>query len=79
MSEAISIKPVSFACPKCKGPLRSVDDAFHCAGCDRKYPIASGIPDFLSPASLAPATLHIARVMDLVAPVYESRPFVWAL
>jgi SAM-dependent methyltransferase len=79
MSEATPIKPVSYACPKCKGPLRSLSGAFHCATCGLTYPIAGGIPDFLSPAGLAPAALHIARAMDFVAPFYESRPFVSAL
>ncbi len=67
---------IRFACPKCKRPLRSTETALLCSECNRTYPIAEGIPDFLSEASLAPATLRIAKTMDLVAPIYESRPFV---
>jgi ubiquinone/menaquinone biosynthesis C-methylase UbiE len=79
MSEITPIQPISFACPTCKRRLRSVDNALHCSECNRTYPIAGGIPDFLSQASLPPATSHLARVMDVVAPVYESRPFVSVL
>jgi ubiquinone/menaquinone biosynthesis C-methylase UbiE len=79
MPETTPIKRVSFACPKCKRPLRSVDNALYCSECNRTYPIAGGIPDFLSQASLAPATLRIAKVMDLVAPIYESRLFASVL
>jgi ubiquinone/menaquinone biosynthesis C-methylase UbiE len=73
MSEITPIKPISFACPKCKHPLRSSDNALYCGECNRTYPFASGIPDFLPQASLAPAALRIGKVMDIVAPIYESR------
>jgi len=79
MSEAAPMDRLSFACPKCKRPLRSVDNALYCSEDNRTYPIAGGIPDFLSQVSLAPAALRIARVMDIVAPIYESRPFVSVL
>lgn len=79
MSEITPINPISFACPKCKHPLRLVNNTLHCSECNRTYPIAGGIPDFLSQASLAPAALRIAKVMDLVAPIYESRLFVSVL
>ena len=79
MSETTLIKPVGFACPKCKRPLRSVDNAFYCSECNRTYPVVGGIPDFLPQASLAPATSRIARVMDFVAPIYESRLFASVL
>jgi SAM-dependent methyltransferase len=75
MSETLLAKPVSFACPKCKRPLRSGDSALHCSECDRNYSILDGIPDFLSgdaQASLAPV-LRMARKVDLLAPIYESR------
>ena len=71
--------PLSYACPKCKRPLRSGDNALYCNECNRTYPIADGIPDFLSQTSLTPAALHIAKVMDFVAPIYESRLFVSVL
>lgn len=79
MPETTPITQVSFACPKCKRPLRSVDNALYCGECGRTYPIVGGIPDFLSQTSLAPAALRIAKVMDFVAPIYESRLFVSAL
>jgi ubiquinone/menaquinone biosynthesis C-methylase UbiE len=79
MSETTPIKQVGFACPKCKRPLRSADNALYCTECNRTYPIAGGIPDFLSQGSLAPATLRIAKVMDIVAPIYESRLFASVL
>lgn len=79
MSEITSIKRISYACPRCKCPLRSGDNALHCSECNRTYPIAGGIPDFLSQASLAPASLRIAKTMDLLAPVYESRLFAAVL
>jgi len=79
MSEITPINPIRFACPKCKRPLKSGENALHCSECHLTYPIASGIPDFLSQASLAPAALRIARVMDFVAPIYESRLFAAVL
>jgi SAM-dependent methyltransferase len=79
MSEITPIKPIDYACPKCKRPLHSGEDALQCRECNRTYPIAGGIPDFLSQASLAPATLRIAKVMDLAAPIYESRLFASVL
>jgi SAM-dependent methyltransferase len=79
MSETTPIKLVSFACPKCKRPLRSIDNALYCSECNRTYPIADGIADFLSQASLAPDALRIAKAMDFLAPLYESRLFVSVL
>ncbi|MGA2238884.1 MAG: methyltransferase domain-containing protein [Candidatus Bathyarchaeia archaeon] len=87
MSETTPIKQTSFACPKCKHLLRSVDNALYCSECNRTYPITGGILDFLSgdsQASLAPVfggtsgitTLErMAKRMDFVAPIYESRLF----
>jgi ubiquinone/menaquinone biosynthesis C-methylase UbiE len=79
MTTTTPIKPVGFACPKCKRPLRSGENTLTCSECNRTYPIVGGIPDFLSQASLAPDALHIAKAMDLVAPIYESRLFVSVL
>ncbi len=75
MNLVLSANSMSFVCPKCKRPLRSVDNSLYCSECDRTYPITSGIPDFIagdSQASLAPV-LRIAKVMDFLAPIYESR------
>ena len=33
-------------CPLCKGPVASRGEAYHCARCDRAYPVVLGIPDF---------------------------------
>ena len=79
LHSATPIESVGFACPKCKHPLRSVDNALNCSECNRTYPITGGIADFLAQASLAAATSRIAKVMDFVAPIYESRPFVSVL
>jgi SAM-dependent methyltransferase len=79
MTESTSTREVNFACPLCKRPLRSVGNVLPCIECSRTYPIADGIPDFLSEASLAPDTLNIAKVMDFVAPIYETRFFVSVL
>jgi SAM-dependent methyltransferase len=79
MSEIKSINLIGFACPKCKRLLQSTENALQCNGCNRTYPIVGGIPDFLSQASLAPAALRIAKVMDFVAPIYESQPFASVL
>lgn len=38
-----------FVCPLCKGPLHSMEMAYHCAPCARGYPIIDGIPDFFIP------------------------------
>jgi SAM-dependent methyltransferase len=79
MSETTPIRQVGFACPKCKRPLRSAENALYCSECNRTYPVVSGIPDFLSQTSLAPATSRIAKVMDIVAPIYESWLFASVL
>ena len=75
MSEITPIKPISFACPKCKCPLRSGDSTLHCGECNQTYPIINGIPDFLvgdSRASLAPFR-RMVKGVDFLALIYESR------
>jgi SAM-dependent methyltransferase len=69
------ITPLSFACPKCKRPLRSGANTLHCDECNRTYSILAGIPDFLlgdARASLAPVR-RMAKGVDFLAPIYESR------
>jgi hypothetical protein len=81
MSETTPIKTIRFACPKCKRPLQSTENALQCDACNRTYPIADGIPDFLSGNSeddLAPI-LRIAKGMDILAPIYENRLWYQAL
>jgi len=75
LSEITPTKTVSFACPKCKRPLRLGDNILHCGECHQTYPIIGGIPDFLvgdSRARLVP-TLRMAKGVDFLAPIYESR------
>ncbi|MGB8386897.1 methyltransferase domain-containing protein [Mycobacterium sp.] len=91
MSETAKIKQVSFACPKCKHSLGSVNNGLYCNMCDRTYPVLRNIPDFLSgdsEAGNAPVfggisgltTLNrMARRMDRFAHFYESKFFVSAL
>ena len=91
MSEITSIKPINFACPKCKHLLRSGDNTLDCSECNRTYPIVGGIPDFLSEdfqASISPVfggisstttIKRMAKQMDFVAPIYESVFFVSTL
>jgi len=79
MSEIAPIKPISYACPKCKRPLRSNENALQCSDCNQTYLIEGGIPDFLSQVKLAPATSRLAKTMDFVAPIYETRLFVSVL
>ncbi|HUG37725.1 MAG TPA: methyltransferase domain-containing protein, partial [Candidatus Limnocylindrales bacterium] len=37
---------VGFCCPSCRGPLASHSAGYDCRGCQRRYPIVGGIPDF---------------------------------
>jgi len=77
------IKQIRYACPKCKHPLRSVDNTLYCNKCEQTYPIISGIPDFIledSQASLTPVR-SMAKKMDFLAPFYEhllwqGKPFL---
>jgi SAM-dependent methyltransferase len=75
MSTATAPKPTGLACPKCKRPLRPADNALHCNECSRTYPIVNGIPDFIvedAVPGVAPV-LHMAKRVDFLAPIYESR------
>lgn len=75
MSEPTPIKLINFACPKCKRPLHSLENALHCDECNRIYPIVGGIPDFVSDnlqARVDPNYRWIT-IWNLLAPVYESR------
>jgi len=75
MSQATPIKPIRFACPKCKRPLQPGENALHCDECNQTYPIIGGIPDFLggdARTSLAPVQ-RMAKRVDWLAPIYESR------
>ena len=75
MTETTSIKPIGFACPKCKRPLQPGEKALRCSECHLTYPIVGGIPDFLSEgqlASVAPNYRWI-KMLEFLAPIYEGR------
>jgi len=66
-----------YVCPKCHHPLLSVDDSLICRACNRTYPIAGGIPDFLQEEILVrqdPSYRNIKK-MEFLAPIYEG--WVW--
>ena len=63
MSEITPIKPISFACPNCKRPLQSGENALQCSQCHRTYPIIGGIPDPVH------SECEIARTMKVDAPL----------
>jgi SAM-dependent methyltransferase len=69
------IKPISFACPKCKRPLQSGQNALECSECHLAYPIISGIPDFLSENELASVTPNYRDIkkLEFLAPIYEGQ------
>jgi SAM-dependent methyltransferase len=75
MSEIIPIKPISFACPKCKRPLQSGENALQCSECHLTYPIVGGIPDFLSENSLASVAPNYQwiKMLEFLAPIYEGQ------
>ena len=73
MSELTPIKPFCFACPKCKRPLHSDENTLQCSECNRTYLIEGGIPDFLSGDAQASLVLQMAKKVDFLAPIYESR------
>jgi len=75
MSRTNQTNSIPFVCPKCKHSLRADKLSLYCNKCDRTYPITKEIPDFMSgdqESDLA-AIRPIAKFMDLVAPIYESR------
>ena len=89
MSEETALtRPIPFACPQCKRPLRPDGDVFCCRACDRTYPIVDGIPDFIlddAPAGSVPSLRNnrklakflnirrITNVFNVGAPLYETR------
>ena len=74
MPEATRSKPVSFACPNCKRPLQTMENAFQCLVCNQTYPIVNGIPDFVSEDVLASVALNYRwiKMMEFLAPIYEG-------
>jgi SAM-dependent methyltransferase len=41
-----SLRNIPFVCPLCRGALDVRGQAYHCAACERTYPLHGGIPDF---------------------------------
>ena len=70
MSETTSIKPISFACPKCKRPLLTGENALRCSECNRTYPVIDNIPDFVLDG--LPAIVEQSKFFDVLAHIYES-------
>ncbi len=69
------IIPISFACPKCKRPLHSTNNALQCGECNRTYPFIGGIPDFLSENSLTSVApnYRLIKMLEFLAPIYEGQ------
>lgn len=75
MSETTLSKAINFACPKCKRPLRPLENALQCGECNQTYPIVGGIPNFIPEKvleSVAPNYRDIKR-LEFLAPMYEGR------
>ena len=70
MLETTSTKPISFACPKCKRPLSLTKNALQCNECNRIYPIAGDIPDFIS--DNLQSRIDQSNFFDILAHIYES-------
>jgi ubiquinone/menaquinone biosynthesis C-methylase UbiE/uncharacterized protein YbaR (Trm112 family) len=64
-----------YACPRCRGMLRAIGRRLECSGCGRKYNIRDDIPDFLlaDPAKDVHPVVSKVRVIDWLAPIYETR------
>ena len=75
MSEHTMQPQWNYACPACKLPLRETPAGLQCPTCGQTYPAIGGIPDFIPAGALSFNSSRIARVMNLVAPVYELRAF----
>jgi SAM-dependent methyltransferase len=74
MSTTAPIKPIGFACPKCKRPLRSIENALQCDECNQTYPVVGGIPNFITEdllAGVAPNYRWI-KMLEFLAPIYEG-------
>lgn len=80
MNEIISIDSLLFACPKCQQTIQSTETSLYCKKCNRYYPVINSIPDFIigESKSTLSQVLSIARFMDYVSPIYESR-YWWQL
>jgi ubiquinone/menaquinone biosynthesis C-methylase UbiE/uncharacterized protein YbaR (Trm112 family) len=46
MPDSTTEPDVGFLCPRCHGPVTHAAEAYHCAACDRAYPVVCGIADF---------------------------------
>jgi SAM-dependent methyltransferase len=75
MSEITPLGTVNFACPKCKGPLQSGENALHCDQCHLSYPIVNGVPDFVSENTLTSVSPNYRwiKMLEFLAPIYEGQ------
>lgn len=64
-----------YVCPHCRSTLRVIGRSLECSGCGRIYNIRDDIPDFLlaDPAKDVHPVLRKVRVIDWLAPIYETR------
>jgi len=63
-----------YVCPVCRLPLSSKMDGFFCQRCGIKYPVKSGIPDFILEdlsKSTHPVLRSVSR-LDKLAKIYET-------
>ena len=68
---------INYACPKCKKLLNLDSHALFCHVCEQDYPFVDGIPDFVKEtvSSESNPLLNMAKKMDLLAAIYESK--IW--
>jgi len=68
---------IQFTCPKCKQDILLSDNKYFCNYCKRSYPIINNIPDFISLEQEEKRTniMRIAKAMDSISPIYESK--IW--
>jgi ubiquinone/menaquinone biosynthesis C-methylase UbiE/uncharacterized protein YbaR (Trm112 family) len=56
------------ACPRCHGALTSImlagGDGYHCAACQKGYPVVNGIPHFIEPGEITGWNKRLAGMYD---------------
>ncbi|HAU12545.1 MAG: hypothetical protein CMK83_07715 [Pseudomonadales bacterium] len=77
-----------FVCPACRGSLKTHDESYECASCNRHFPVLFGIPDFrlrsdrylsleqerLKATRLAQSGLDFAAMLDLYYDITDDVP-----
>lgn len=68
-----------YACPHCRSKLQAIGYRLVCSRCGRSYEVRDNIPDFLlaDPAKSAQPVLRKVRMIDWLAPIYETK--LWYL